>query len=74
MAPTQVLKQQSTIYVVLRMLAFFFSGKKLYVKKQFENFYVSNAPRSSMLFVNGAEDDATTCAYSREVAKLTEQP
>jgi hypothetical protein len=31
------------------------------------------APRSCMLFVNGADDDATTPAFSRCVAKLTEQ-
>jgi hypothetical protein len=28
---------------------------------------------SCMLFVNGADDDATTCAFSRGVARLTEQ-
>jgi hypothetical protein len=27
-----------------------------------------------MLFVNGADEDATTCAFSRDVAELTEQP
>jgi hypothetical protein len=27
-----------------------------------------------MLFVNGADDDATPCAFSRDVAELMEQP
>ena len=27
-----------------------------------------------MLFVIGEDDDATTCVFSRGVAKLTEQP
>ena len=27
-----------------------------------------------MLFVSGADDDATPCAFSRDVVKLTEQP
>ena len=45
----------------------YFFRKKLYVKKQFEFFYVCmhHGPVSSMLFVIGEDDNATTCAFSR---------
>ena len=38
--------------------------RAIYVKKQFENLCLY-APRSCMLFVNGTDDDAKTCAFSR---------
>jgi hypothetical protein len=44
-----------------------------YVKEQLKNVCLYE-PRSCMLFVNGADDDATACAFSRGVGKLTEEP
>jgi hypothetical protein len=48
------------------VLSIFFR-KQLYVKKQFEIFYICmhHGPVSSMLFVIGEDDDATKCAFSR---------
>ena len=52
----------------------YFFRKKLYVKKQFEFFYVCmhHGPVSSMLFVIGEDDNATTCAFSRGCCKVSE--
>ena len=49
-----------------------FSEKKLYVKKQFKNFYVCmhHGPVSSMLFLIGEDDDAATYAFSRGCCKV----
>jgi hypothetical protein len=57
----------SWLLIYLTILGAFYL---LYVKKQFDSLHVSV---SCMLFVKGADDDATTCAFTRGVAKLTEE-
>ena len=53
----------------------YFIGKKLYVKKQFQNFMFLSTT-GGRLFVNGLEDEATTCTFSRgccEVIRTAEK-
>ena len=53
----------------------YFIRKTLYVKKQFQNFMFLSTT-GGRLFVNGLEDEATTCTFSRgccEVIRTAEK-
>ena len=51
-----------------------FSGNNYMMSRSYLRNLCLYSSRSCMLFVNGSDDDATTCAFSRDVAYLAEQP